>query len=136
MCDSHDTIGGRVRLRRPEISLISPLQLSPILGSSPPPGDLVLVTSNKFSTGVIVTGDNCSLVSLSPPINLSPVSLSLMIIVDTGEKFFAGINDTGDHLKSVDTSDKFIAINIHSRIYPRIFEQNLKRPQRNTWGPR
>jgi hypothetical protein len=34
---SNDTIGGRGRLRRPEISPIYPLQLSPILGSSPPP---------------------------------------------------------------------------------------------------
>ena len=34
---SNDIIGGRGRLRRPEISPIYPLQLSPILGSSPPP---------------------------------------------------------------------------------------------------
>ncbi len=36
-CFSNDTIGGRGRLQRPEISPIYPLQLSPFLGSSPPP---------------------------------------------------------------------------------------------------
>jgi hypothetical protein len=39
-------IGGRGRLRRPEISPIYPLQLSPILGV------LVLVTGDKFIAGV------------------------------------------------------------------------------------
>ncbi len=39
-------------------------------------GVLVLVTGNKFIAGVVVTGDNCSLVSLSPATKLSPVSLS------------------------------------------------------------
>ncbi len=39
-------------------------------------GVLVLVTGNKFITGVVVTGDNCSPVSLSPVNNLSPESLS------------------------------------------------------------
>jgi hypothetical protein len=34
---SNDTIGGRGRLRRPDILPIYPLQLSPFLGSSPPP---------------------------------------------------------------------------------------------------
>jgi hypothetical protein len=35
---------------------------------------LVLVTGNKFIAGVVVTGDNCSLLSLSPAIICSPVS--------------------------------------------------------------
>ncbi len=39
-------------------------------------GVLGLVTDNKFITGVIVTGDNCSPMSLSPAIKLSQVSLS------------------------------------------------------------
>jgi hypothetical protein len=39
-------------------------------------GVLVLVTGNKFIAGVVVTGDNCSPVSLSPVTKLSPVSLS------------------------------------------------------------
>jgi hypothetical protein len=39
-------------------------------------GVLGLVTDNKFIAGVVVTGDNCSLMSLSPAIKLSPVSLS------------------------------------------------------------
>jgi hypothetical protein len=42
-------------------------------------GVLVLVTGNKFITGVVVTGDNCSPVSLSPAIKLSPVSLTPVI---------------------------------------------------------
>jgi hypothetical protein len=78
---SNDTIGGRVRLRRPEISSICPLQLSPILGSSHLHGVLVLVTGNKFIAGVVVAGDNCSPVSLSLAINLSPVLFSPAIIV-------------------------------------------------------
>jgi hypothetical protein len=47
---------------------------------------------------------------LSPTINLSPVSLSPVIIV-TGDKFIAGDNDTGDKFiaSDTDTSDKFIA---------------------------
>jgi hypothetical protein len=61
--------GGRGLLRRPEISLIYPLLLSPILGSS-----LVLVTDNKVIAGVVVTGDNCSPVTTTPVINLLPVS--------------------------------------------------------------
>ncbi len=72
----NDTIGCRGLLRRPEISPIYPLQLSPILGSSPPPWILVLVTGNKFINGVVVTGDNFSPVSLSLATKLSPVSLS------------------------------------------------------------
>jgi hypothetical protein len=35
-------------------------------------GILVLFTGNKFITGVVVTGNICSLVSFSPAINLSP----------------------------------------------------------------
>jgi hypothetical protein len=36
-------------------------------------GILVLVTGNKFIAGIVVTGDNCSPVSLTPMRNLSPV---------------------------------------------------------------
>ncbi len=39
-------------------------------------GVLVLVTGNKFIAGVIVTGDNWSLVSLTPVINLLLVSMT------------------------------------------------------------
>jgi hypothetical protein len=81
---SNETIGGRVRLRRPEISPIFPLQLSPILGCSSPPWRPFLVTGNKFIggdnytgkkfiIGVVVTGDNFSVVSTTTVINLSPV---------------------------------------------------------------
>jgi hypothetical protein len=37
---------------------------------------MVLVTGNKFIAGVIVTGDNSSSVSLSPALNLSPVTMT------------------------------------------------------------
>jgi hypothetical protein len=37
-------------------------------------GNLVLVTGNKFIANVVVTGDNCSPVSLTPVRNLLPVS--------------------------------------------------------------
>jgi hypothetical protein len=54
-------------------------------------GVLVRVTGNKFIAGVVVSGDSCSPVSLSPAINLSPR------VVVTGDKLSTGINDTGDH---------------------------------------
>ncbi len=66
---SNDTIGGRGRLRRPEISPIYPFQLFLIFGSSPSPWRRVLDTGNKFIAGVVVT---C-------------------------EKLFSGVSDTGDH---------------------------------------
>jgi hypothetical protein len=59
-------------------------------------GVLVLVTGNKFISGVVVTGDNCSPVSLSPAINLSLMVLS-PAIVHRCDKFIAGINDTRDY---------------------------------------
>jgi hypothetical protein len=69
-------------------------------------GVLVLVTGNKFIAGVVVTGDNCSPVSLSPatklpPVLLSPATKVIAGVVVTGDKLFTGINDTGDRLKSV-----------------------------------
>ncbi len=115
---SNDTIGGRGRLRRPEIWPIYPLQLSPFLGSFPPPWRPVLVTGNKFIAGVVVTGDNCSPVSLSRATKLSPVSLSLVtkllpvllspvincspvsttpaITENLWQRLIAGVNDTGN----------------------------------------
>jgi hypothetical protein len=47
-------------------------------------GVIVLVIGNKFIAGVVVTGDNCSPLSMLPAIKLSPVK-------------FIGINDSGDH---------------------------------------
>jgi hypothetical protein len=73
---SNDTIGGRGQLRRLEISPIYPFNFLLSLAAPLLHGVLVLVTRNKFIAGVVVTGDNCSLVSLSPAINLSPESLS------------------------------------------------------------
>jgi hypothetical protein len=42
-------------------------------------GFLVLVTSNKFIASVVVTGDNCSQVSLTRVVNLWPVSTTPLI---------------------------------------------------------
>jgi hypothetical protein len=65
---SNDIIGGHGRLRRPEISLIYPLQLLLSLAAPDLHGVLVLVTGDKFIAGVAVTADNWSPVST---INLS-----------------------------------------------------------------
>ncbi len=73
---SNDTIGGRGRLRRPEISPIYPFNFLLSLAAPHLHGVLVLVTGNKFIPGVVVTGDNSSPVPLSPATKLSPVSLS------------------------------------------------------------
>jgi hypothetical protein len=78
-------------------------------------GVLVLVTGNKFITGVIVTSDNCSSVLLSPAINLSAVSttpannpchgFSVMACgADIGDKFLTGDNNTGDKFSPVTTT--------------------------------
>ncbi len=70
-------------------------------------GFLVLLTGNKFISGVVVTGDNCFRVSLSPATKLSPVPLSQAIIVfryrlsPATKLLLTDINDTGDHWKSV-----------------------------------
>jgi hypothetical protein len=90
------TFGGRVRLRRPEISPIFPLHFLLSLAAPHLHGVLVLVIGNKFIAVVVVTGNNCSPVSLSPVINLSSLSPAI-IVNDTGEKFIAGINDNGNH---------------------------------------
>ncbi len=99
---SNDTIGSRGRLRRPEISLNYPLQLSPILGSSPPPW-------RHCSCHRQVTGDNCSPVSLWPAINLSLESLSPVI------------NFSPVSLTPLNSLSPVIKIN--SRISPRIFDK-------------
>jgi hypothetical protein len=39
----------------------------------------VVVTGDKFIPSVVVTGDNSSLVSTTPVINLLPVSMTLAI---------------------------------------------------------
>ncbi len=128
---SNDTIGSHVRLQRPEISLIWPLQLLLFLAAPHLHGVHVLVTGNKFITGVIVTGDNCSPVSLSLAINLSLVSTTPVItenpwqfiagVVDTGEQFIAGVVDTRNKHSFVNSSANFLKVS--------------KRPQWNTWGP-
>jgi hypothetical protein len=71
---SSDTISDRVRRRQPEISPIVPFNFFLSLAAT---HSLVIVTGNKFIACVVVTGD--SLVSLSPAINLSPVSTTTAI---------------------------------------------------------
>jgi hypothetical protein len=76
---SNDTIGGR-RYRR-----FIPFNFLLSLAAPHLHGFLVLVTGNTFITGVVVTGDNCSPVSLVTGVN------------DIGDKFIAGNNNNGDH---------------------------------------
>jgi len=52
----------------------------------------VIDTGDKFIAGFVVTSDNCSAVSMTPVINLSPVSTITLI----RDKDFAGVIDTGD----------------------------------------
>jgi hypothetical protein len=52
---SNDIIGGRGRLRRPEISPIYPLQLYRSLAAPQLHGILILVTGDKFFISVVVT---------------------------------------------------------------------------------
>jgi hypothetical protein len=70
-------------------------------------GVLVLVTGNKFIAGVVVTGDICSPMSLSPATKLSPVSLSPgincspvsttpAITENPRQRLIAGVNDTAN----------------------------------------
>ncbi len=81
------------------------------LATPHPHGVLILVTGNKFIAGVVVTGDNCS------PVSLSPVIIVHRCRWHRWEKFITGINDTGDHWKSVtriiagvvDTGEQLIA---------------------------
>jgi hypothetical protein len=65
---SNDTIGGR-RYRR-----FIPFNFLLSLAAPHLHGILVLVSGSKFIACVVVTGDNCSPLSLSPAINLSPVT--------------------------------------------------------------
>jgi hypothetical protein len=59
-------------------------------------GVLVLVTGNKFISGVVVTSENCSRVSLSPAINLTPVTTTPAITENAWQGLIAGVVDTGD----------------------------------------
>ncbi len=94
-------------------------------------GVLVHVTGNKFIAGVVVTGDNCSTVSLSPATKLSPVSLSpatkllpvsLSPVINCSpvsttptitenlwQRLIAGVEDTGNKffVGVVDTAEQF-----------------------------
>ncbi len=111
---SNDIIGGRCRLRRPEISPINPFNFLLSLAAPHLHGVLVLVTGDKFIAGVVVTANNWSPVST---INLSPVSTTPAITEirdkdkDKGEKFIAGVVDTGDKFFAgvVDTAEQLFA---------------------------
>ncbi len=60
---------------------------------------------------VVVTGDHFSAVSMTPVINLSPVSTTLPIKKNSWRRLIAGVNDTDDKFVSgvVDTAEQFIA---------------------------
>ncbi len=87
-------------------------------------GVLVLVTGNKFIADVVVTGDNCSQVSLTPERNLSPVSTTPALTENLWQGLFAGVVDTGEQLIAgvVYTSDKHSSANISAN-----FQKNSKR---------
>ncbi len=57
-------------------------------------GVFVLVTGNKFIAGVVVTGDKV----IAGVVTGHKVIAGVVV---TSAKFFTGINDTGDHWKSV-----------------------------------
>ncbi len=88
---SNDTIGGRGRLRRPEISSIYPFQLFLSLPAPHLYGVRVLDTGNKFIAAVIVTSEK-----LFSGVNDNGDKF-IAGVLDTGDKFIPGINDTGDH---------------------------------------
>ncbi len=72
----------------------------------------VVDTREKFITGVVVTGDHCSAVSLTPVIYLSPVvSTTPPITENLWKKLIAGVVDTGDKIFSgvIDPAEQFIA---------------------------
>ncbi len=87
-CGSNDTIGGRGRLRRPQISPIYTLQLWQLLTSM---ASLFLAPAINFIAGVIVTGDKV----IAGVIVTGDKVIAGVVV--TGDKLFTGINDTGDH---------------------------------------
>ncbi len=103
---SNDTIGGRGRLQRPEISPSYPLELSPFLGSSPPATKLLPVSLSPVI--------NCSPASTTPAITANPWQRLFTGVNDTGNKFFAGVVDTAEQFITgvVDTGDKQYFANI------------------------
>ncbi len=91
-------------------------------------GFLVLVTSDKFIAGVIVTADNLSPVST---INLSPVSTTPAITENPWQELnFLQVLLTP--LNSFMPVSLTPVININSQISQQIFAKNSKRPQ---WRP-
>jgi hypothetical protein len=87
---------------------------TPAINCSPESTPLALFcifdTGNKFIASVVVTGDNCSLVSLIPGKIYHRRSL-FIVVVDAADKFIAGDNDTSDNCSAGvnNTGDKFIA---------------------------
>ena len=91
---SNDTIGGRGRLRRPQISPIYTLQL----------WQLPTSMASLFLSPAI----NLSPVSTTPAITENPCQGLIAGVNDTGDKFFAGVVDTPEQFFAgvVDTGDK------------------------------
>jgi hypothetical protein len=94
-------------------------------------------TGGKFAAGVVETGGNLPLASLTPalpPVSLTPVAnlppvsttqgelvaKSAAGVVDTVGKFAAGVVDTGGNLPPVSLTP---VVQLDLRISPRIFEK-------------
>jgi hypothetical protein len=104
----------------------------------------------KFAAGVIDTGGNLPLASLTPAANLPPVSLTLVASLppvstaqgDTGGKFAAGVVDTGGNLPPVSLTpvanlppvSLAPVVHLDLRISPRIFEKIRNGPNGILWG--
>ncbi len=90
---SNDTIGGRGRLRRPEISLIYTLQLWQLPTSM---ASLFLSPAINLSPVSLSPAINCSPESTTPAITNNPWHRLIASVVDTGDKFFASVVDTAE----------------------------------------
>jgi hypothetical protein len=71
----------------------------------------VIDIGEKFIIGVIVTGNNFSAVSMTPVINLSPVSTTPPMKENPWQRLITGVSDTAHTAKQfiagvVDTADK------------------------------
>jgi len=71
----------------------------------------VIDTGDKFIANFVVTSDNCSAMSTTPVINLSPVSTIPPITGFPWQRLIAGDVDTDDKFVSrvVDVAKQFIA---------------------------
>jgi hypothetical protein len=73
---------------------------------------LIFVTCDKFFAGINGTGEQLSLVTMTPAIAFFPGVVDTALKNAKSLKFIAGVNDTADHRKSV---TKIIAIRDYLR---------------------